>query len=63
MPAAKFNPSCFLCFNLNIFGVDPFDECPEETNDCGTVFANNIGPSADPQLQGIMFDLLTALNP
>jgi len=63
MPEAKFNPSCFLCFNLNVFDVDPLDECPEETNDCGTVFQNNIGPGADPLLEGTMFDLLTELNP
>ena len=62
MPEEKFNPSCFLCFNLNIIGVDPLDECPEETNDCGTVFQNNIGPSADPLLEGVMFDLLGQLN-
>jgi hypothetical protein len=63
MPEAKFNPSCFLCFNQNVFEVDPNDECPEETNDCGTVFQNNIGPSADPLLQGIMTDLLAQINP
>jgi hypothetical protein len=61
MEAAKFNPSCFLCFDLNVFGSDPMGKCPEETNDCGTVFVNNIGPMADPQLQGVMEDLLAEL--
>jgi hypothetical protein len=62
MPAAKFNPSCFLCFTFNITGVDPQGTCPQETNDCGTVFVNNIGPAADGQLQDIMTDLLAELN-
>jgi hypothetical protein len=62
MEAAKFNPSCFLCFDLNVFGNDPMEKCPEETNDCGTVFANNIGPAADPQLQETMQGLLAELN-
>ena len=62
MPAAKFNPSCFLCFRYNISGEDPDGECPQATNDCGTVFVNNIGPGADPQLEGIVGGLLADLN-
>lgn len=62
MPAEKFNPSCFLCFRLNVFGSDPDGLCPEETNDCGTVFVNNIGPGADGQLGGALGGLLADLN-
>ena len=62
MPAEKFNPSCFLCFNYNILGVDPEGTCPQETNDCGTVFVNNIGPGTDTQLQQIFTNLLADLN-
>jgi len=62
MPQAKFNPSCFLCFRFNISGEDPEGLCPQATNDCGTVFVNNIGPGADPQLQGLMDGLLAGLN-
>ncbi len=61
MPEAKFNPGCFLCFQVNIGGEDD-GMCPgEEWNDCGTVFQNNIGPENDPVLQGIMNDLLEEL--
>lgn len=61
MPEAKYNPGCFLCFQLNISGEDD-GMCPgEEWNDCGTVFQNNIGPSNDPLLQGVMNDLLSEL--
>ncbi len=61
MPEAKFNPGCFLCFQTNIGGEDD-GMCPgEEWNDCGTVFQNNIGPGADPLLQGIMNDLIDEL--
>lgn len=62
MPQAKFNPSCFLCFQYNISGEDPGGQCPQATNDCGTVFVNNIGPGADPQLEGIMQGLLAGWN-
>lgn len=62
MPAEKFNPSCFLCFRYNISDEDPDGECPQETNDCGTVFVNNIGPGADPQLEGIVGGLLADWN-
>lgn len=62
MPAAKFNPSCFLCFTFNVARVDPEGTCPQETNDCGTVFVNNIGPGTDTQLQGVMTDLLAEVN-
>ena len=61
MPEAKFNPGCFLCFQVNIGGADD-DTCPgEEWNDCGTVFQNNIGPSVDPVFQGVMYDLLAEI--
>ena len=61
MPEEKFNPGCFLCFQVNIGGEDD-GMCPgEEWNDCGTVFQNNIGPGADPYLQGVMNDLLGEL--
>ena len=63
MPAAKFNPSCFLCFSFNVFGVDPGNKCPQATNDCGTVFVNNIGPGVDGYFQGFMTGLLGELNP
>lgn len=63
MPQEKFNPGCFLCFSLNVFGSDPDNECPgEEWNDCGTVFVNNIGPQADPQLQDAVDEVLAELN-
>lgn len=62
MPEAKYNPGCFLCFQLNISGEDD-GMCPgEEWNDCGTVFQNNIGPQADPFFQGVMNDLLAELH-
>lgn len=62
MPEAKFNPGCFLCFQVNIGGEDD-GSCPgEEWNDCGTVFQNNIGPAVDPVLQGVMNDLLDELG-
>jgi hypothetical protein len=62
MPAEKFNPSCYLCFNYNILGVDPEGTCPQETNDCGTVFVNNIGPDTGTQLHEVVTDLLADLN-
>ncbi len=63
MPEAKYNPGCFLCFQVNIGGDDSEGLCPgEEWNDCGTVFINNIGPQVDPKLQEIMNGLLTELN-
>jgi hypothetical protein len=63
MPQAKFNPSCFLCFTYNLFGGDPIASgCPVATNDCGTVFQNNIGPGADPLLQATMSGLVSSLN-
>ena len=66
MPIAKFNPSCHECATYVIF--DNTENCPialelgEATVDCGTVFQNNIGSNADPQLQGVMEDLLGQLN-
>ncbi len=61
MPAAKFNPGCFLCFQVNI-GAPDDGMCPGEMwNDCGTVFQNNIGPEVDPLFQGVMNDLLLEL--
>ena len=66
MPLAKFNPSCHECASYVIF--DNTANCPialalgEEAVDCGTVFQNNIGGNADPQLQGIMEGLLGQLN-
>ena len=62
MPAAKFNPSCFLCFTFNITGVDPQGTCPQETNDCGTVFVNNSGTAAGTQLHDTLTALLDELN-
>jgi len=63
MQQAKFNPSCFLCFTYNLFGGDPIAQgCPIATNDCGTVFQNNIGPGADPLLQATMSGLVSSLN-
>lgn len=63
MPEAKFNPGCFLCFQVNISGEDD-GSCPgDEWNDCGTVFQNNIGPQADPFFQGVMYDLLAEVAP
>ncbi|MEO2167350.1 MAG: hypothetical protein ABGY42_04390 [bacterium] len=63
MPEAKFNPTCFLCFQVNIGGVDTEGTCPgEEWNDCGTVFQNNIGPAVDPVFQGVMNGLLADLG-
>jgi hypothetical protein len=59
MPAAKFNPSCFLCAPALIFG----GQCPLSVEpDCGTVFQNNIGPAADPQLEGIFEELLGEID-
>lgn len=61
MQEAKFNPSCFICFAEVLFGNE--EACPVlETLDCGTVFQNNIGPMADPQLQSVAADLLDQLN-
>lgn len=66
MPTAKFNPSCHECATYVIF--DNTANCPialaigEDAVDCGTVFQNNIGASADPQLQGVMEALLDQLN-
>ncbi len=57
MPEEKFNPSCFACFTWILLGND--DACPlADTLDCGTVFQNNIGPGADPQLQALFEELL-----
>ena len=63
MPIEKFNPSCFLCFDQDVFGSDPEGKCPEATNDCSTVFQNNIGPEADPQFEDLMMGLIQELNP
>jgi hypothetical protein len=66
MPVAKFNPSCHECAVYVIF--DNTAACPiaielgEDAVDCGTVFQNNIGGSADPQLQAIMEGLLGQLD-
>jgi hypothetical protein len=66
MPLAKFNPSCHACASYVIF--DNTAACPiavelgEDAVDCSTVFENNIGGNADPQLQGLMEGLLGDLN-
>ncbi len=61
MPKAKYNPSCHQCVTFVI--SEDEDNCPlAATLDCGTVFFNNIGDLADPQLQGVMLDLLDGLN-
>jgi len=61
MPAEKFNPTCHQCWFYVAQGLD--DQCPlAATLDCSTVFFNNIGPLADPQLEGAMMGLLDALN-
>jgi hypothetical protein len=50
MPASKFNPSCFACSIEVLTGNE--EACDfYDTLDCSTVFINNIGPSADPQLR------------
>lgn len=62
MPAAKFNPSCFLCFEEVFVGNE--EACPYfHTLDCDTIFINNVGPSADPALQAPMKAMLEELNP
>lgn len=62
MPAEKFNPSCFLCF-LEVLSGDPAS-CPlVSTLDCDTIFINNIGPGADPQLSGVIEGMIDELNP
>ena len=61
MPAEKFNPTCHQCWFYVAQGME--DQCPlAATLDCGTVFANNIGALADPQLEGVMTTLLDELN-
>lgn len=61
MPEAKFNPSCFLCFEEVFAGNE--EACPYlETLDCDTIFINNLGPGADPALQGHMKRMLGELN-
>jgi len=66
MPVAKFNPACHECAAYELFG-NP-EDCPiaqelgSEVVDCDTVFINNLGPSADPQLQGLMNGLLDTVN-
>jgi hypothetical protein len=66
MPQAKFNPACHACAPYVLLG-DTAD-CPiaqelgEEIVDCDTIFINNIGPSADPLLQGRMNTLLDEAN-
>jgi hypothetical protein len=61
LPAARFNPSCFLCFREVLFGNE--ETCPVlDTLDCGTVFINNIGPGADTQLQALFVEMLDELH-
>lgn len=61
MPAAKFNPTCHQCWLFVVQGDE--DSCPlAATLDCGTVFLNNIGDMADPQLQAAMTGLLDLLH-
>jgi hypothetical protein len=61
MPAAKFNPSCHLCWEFVLAGNE--DECPlAATLDCGTVFINNIGPAADGLLQSTFQELIAEVN-
>lgn len=62
MPEAKFNPTCFACFGFVLTGAG--DACPAAaTLDCGTTMQNNIGPGADPELQGRIRDLIDATHP
>lgn len=66
MSAEKFNPSCHACAAFIILGNE--DDCPiaqelgSDVVDCDTVFQNNIGPLADPQLQGVMAGLIDEVN-
>ncbi len=61
MPAEKFNPTCHQCWFYVVQGLE--DSCPlAATLDCSTVFINNIGALADPQLEGAMTELIDALN-
>jgi hypothetical protein len=61
MPEEKFNPTCFLCF-IQVLGGAP-ESCPlNATLDCGTVFINNVGPSADPLLRSRLEPLIDGLN-
>jgi hypothetical protein len=61
MPRAKYNPSCHQCWTF-VIGEHESD-CPlAATLDCSTVFQNNIGDLADPQLEGVMLGLLNGLN-
>jgi len=62
MEKPKFDPTCFLCFNQEVFGDPTGCPTPSDTR-CDTVFVNNIGPDADPQLRQIMTGLLGQLNP
>jgi hypothetical protein len=62
LEAAKFDPTCYLCFNQEVFGDPTGCPTPNDTR-CETYFVNNIGPGADPQLQAVMSGLLLQLNP
>jgi hypothetical protein len=62
LEAPKFDPTCFLCFNQEVFGDPTGCPTPSDTR-CETYFVNNIGPGADPQLQAIMQGLLQQLQP
>jgi hypothetical protein len=66
MPVAKFNPACQTCaFSVLLGNVE---DCPlaqalgTDVVDCNTVFSNNIGGNADPQLQERMNAALDGLN-
>lgn len=66
MPTAKFNPACHACAAFVLLG--DVADCPiaqelgEEVVDCDTVFINNVGPSADPLLQGSLNGLIDQAN-
>jgi hypothetical protein len=72
MPAEKFIPGCFECglsalidINQCRFYRDFYSKLPPQGRIglCDTIFQNNIGPKADPQLQGTIGALLDQANP
>ena len=72
MPAEKFVPGCFEC---GLFVFTDIEQCPFYSDFysqlppqgrigiCDTIFQNNIGPKADPLLQGVIGGLLDQANP
>jgi hypothetical protein len=72
MPAEKFIPGCFECglialgdINQCPFYRDFYSKLPPQgrIGVCDTIFQNNIGPEADPLLQGYIGGLLDQANP